>query len=244
MLGQHYDLDVTELSNRPILLMEEERHRLARELHDDLLQHLTALGLQLDLCRRLCHDSSSAALVDELAQLKGCWQQSLATMRELVEESGPRFWQGGSLGGAVLRFARDWEEQTSVEVRVDLRHLPESRLGGEQGEALIYIVTEALRNTDQHARASCVTIRAEDDAEALRLFVQDDGVGFDLNGVTADYPRQGLGLAGMRERARGADGELYIESEPGRGTTVRLVLPLLGVRRRLRKTSTGPRTIQ
>lgn len=165
-------------------------------------------------------------------------------MRELVEESSPRFWQGGSLGGAVLRFARDWEEQTSIKVSLDLRHLPESRLGGEQGEALIYIVTEALRNTGQHARASCATIWAEDNAETLRVLVQDDGVGFDLDSVTADYPRQGLGLAGMRERARGAGGELLVESEPGRGTTLTLVLPLRGLPGRSRKTSAGPRTIQ
>jgi signal transduction histidine kinase len=244
MLGHHYELSVTDLSNRPILLMEEERHRLARELHDDLLQHLTALGLQLDLCHRLCRDSNSAALVDELAQLKGCWRESLATMRELVEESNPRFWQGGSLGGALLRFARDWEEQTGVEARVDLPQLPESRLGGEQGEALIYIVAEALRNTDQHAQASCVTIRAEDNAETLRVLVQDDGVGFDLTSVTAAYPRQGLGLAGMRERARWAGGELLIRSEPARGTTLTLVLPLMGLPRCSRKASTGPRTVQ
>jgi two-component system sensor histidine kinase DegS len=244
MLGHHYDLDVTELSNRPILLMEEERHRLARELHDDLLQHLTALSLQLDLCRRLCQNSSSAALIDELALLKGCWQQSLATMGELVEESNPRFWQGGSLSGAVLRLARDWEERTNIEVSVDLRHLPESRLGGEQGVALIYIVTEALRNAGQHAGASCVTVWAEDDAETLRVFVRDDGVGFDLNSVAADYPRQGLGLAGMRERARGAGGELSIESEPGLGTTLTLVLPLRGLTERGVRTSPGRGAIQ
>jgi signal transduction histidine kinase len=244
MLGYYYDQRADAPSNRPILLMEEERHRLARELHDDLLQHLTALSLQLDLCRRLCHNTNSAALIDELAQLKGCWQQSLAIMKELVEESNPRFWQGGSLGGAVLRFARDWKQQTNIEVSVDLRHLPESRLGGEQGEALIYIVTEALRNTGQHSHASCVAVWAEDNAETLRVCVQDDGVGFDLHSVAADYPRQGLGLAGMRERAQGAGGELLMESKPGRGTTLTLVLPLRGLPGRGERTPAGRRTIQ
>ena len=244
MLGHYYDLRATTLSNRPILLMEEERHRLARELHDDLLQHLTSLGLHLDLCRRLCHTSDSAALQDELTQLKDCWERSLTTMRELVEERSPRFWQGGSLRGTVLRFARDWEEQTGIRVSLDLKHLPEGRLGGEQGEALIHVVTEALRNTDRHARAARATIRAERKTEFLRVFVQDDGVGFDPNSVTADYPRRGLGLAGMRERAQGAGGELLIESEPGRGTTLTLIFPLRVLPEGLKKTSEGPRTVQ
>jgi hypothetical protein len=230
MLGHYDDHFATRLSNRPILLMEEERHRLARELHDDLLQKLTALGLRLDLCMKLSRKSDSATLEEELAQLKGCWEESLSSMRHLVEADHLRFRQGAGVRGAVLRFADKCREQNGVRVSLDLRCLPESRLHIEQGAALVHIVGEALRNAHQHACATCVTIWAEDSGESLQVFIEDDGVGFDVHSVTADYPRRGLGLAWMRERARGAGGELLIESEPGRGTILTLVLPLWSIR--------------
>jgi two-component system sensor histidine kinase DegS len=226
MLGHYDDYVATRLSNRPILLMEEERHRLARELHDDLLQKLTALSLRLDLCRQLSLNSNHAALQEQLVQLKRCWEESLASMRQPVQHSSPHSGQDDTVFGAVVRLVRECEEHSGVRVTIDLEGLPESRLHSAQREALVHILAEALRNIRQHACAKCASIRAQHSGEALRVIVEDDGVGFDLRSVLADYPRRGLGLAGMLERAQRAGGELMIESEPGRGTILTVVIPV------------------
>jgi two-component system sensor histidine kinase DegS len=232
MLGHYDDHVATRLSNQPILLMEEERHRFARELHDDLLQKLTALSLRLDPCRQLSLTNNSAALQEELAQLKRCWQESLASMRQPVEDSRPHFGQGDPVFTAVVRLAGEFEEQSGIRVSIDLGCLPESRLHSAQREALVHILAEALRNTRQHACAKGASIRAQHSGEALRVIVEDDGVGFDLRSVLADYPRRGLGLAGMMESARHAGGGLQIESKSGRGTVLTLVIPLQGLQER------------
>jgi signal transduction histidine kinase len=226
MQGHYFDLVATEMSNRPIMLMEAERHRLARELHDDLLQTLTALRLSIDLCGRLSSSNDSAALEDELVQLKNSWVKSLSTMRELVVQSTPGSREHSGLREAMRHCALECERESNIAVSLDLGDLPERRLDGEQSMALSYIVREALRNTRHHACASRVLVRAENRADSLRVHIEDDGTGFDLSSVVADYPHRGLGLAGMWERAQSAGGQLSIESAPGRGTAVTLTLPL------------------
>lgn len=230
MQGHYFDLVATEMSNRPIMLMEAERHRLARELHDDLLQTLTALRLSIDLCGRLSSKNDSTALEDELLRLKNCWEKSLSTMRELVGQTSPGSREHAGLREAMHRFGRECEGQYDIAVSFDLGDLPEHRLSSEQSAALFRIVQEALGNTCHHACASHVLIRGENSGDSLHVHIEDDGIGFDMRSVIADYPYRGLGLAGMRERAQGAGGRLGIESEPGRGTAVALTLPLSDIR--------------
>jgi signal transduction histidine kinase len=222
----YFDLCTTELSNRPILLMEEERHRLARELHDDLLQTLTALGLRLDLCRQLSSKNDSAALEEELARLKILWERSLNAMRELDAGASGCAQDDDSLSEAISYLADWYEQQAGIEVSLNLERLPESKLSGGQRGTILRIIQEALRNVHQHASASRVLIRAANSTDGLQVHIQDDGVGFCLDSVTSDYPLQGLGLAGMVERARVEGGQLLIESEPGLGTSLTLILPL------------------
>jgi signal transduction histidine kinase len=226
MQRHYFDLCTTELPNRPILLMEEERHRLARELHDDLLQTLTALGLRLDLCRQLSTRNDSAALEMELARLKAAWERSLDAMRELDAGAIAGTSDEDNLGEALSYLASCYEEQTGIEVVLDLGRLPEHELSGGQKGTLRRIVQEALRNVHQHASASRVVISAANSEDSLRVRIEDDGAGFSLASVTSEYPRRGLGLAGMVERAQAYGGRLLIESEPGRGTSLTLTLPL------------------
>jgi signal transduction histidine kinase len=226
MQGHYFDPLAMETSNRPIMLMEAERHRLARELHDDLLQTLTALRLILDLCGQLSFDKDSAALEDNLVRLGDLWEKSLSAVRELMTQAGPDPSEYAGLREAVGHLAHECEGQSDIAVSLDLGHLPERRLSEEKTSAILSIVEEALRNTCHHTRASSVLIRAEKNADSLRVHIEDDGAGFDVSSVIADYPRRGLGLAGMWERAQGAGGQLTIKSAPGRGTGVTLTLPL------------------
>jgi signal transduction histidine kinase len=226
MLQHYFDLCAAESSNRAILLMEEERHRLARELHDDLLQILTALGLRLDLCRQLSNKNDHAALEVELARLKSCWERSLDALRQLDAGASGYVPENDSLAEAISCLADWYEEQTGIEVGLNLEHLPESELSTGQRGTLLRILQEALRNVQQHASASCILIWAQNSADAVRVRVEDDGVGFNLSRVTSEYPLEGLGLAGMVEGARAEGGQLLIDSKPGRGTSLTLILPL------------------
>ena len=240
MQGHYDELVGVEATNRPILLMEEERHRLARELHDDLLQTLSAVGLRLELCRQLSRSNKSSALEVELARLKTCLEESVTIMRHLVVESPSLLADGESLGKAIECFAREYERETGIVVTLDLGRLPEDKMCREQRAAVLRIVQEALRNTSRHSQASRVQIRAADETETLRVSIEDDGDGFHLPRVTAGYPHQGLGIAGMRERAWAVGGQLVIESEPGRGTSMALSLPLRGSKEWTPSTSSGP----
>jgi signal transduction histidine kinase len=226
MQRDYFDLFPAETPNRRIMLMEAERHRLARELHDDLLQTLTALRLSIDVCGRLSSNGDSTALEDELARIRGCWEKSLSTMKELMVQASPGSREQASLRDGISCLALECERQFHVAVSLDLVDLPGRVLNGEQSTALFYIVQEALRNTCHHAGASRVLVRAVNGASSLQVSIEDDGTGFDLSSVISRYPRLGLGLAGMRERAQGVGGQLVIESTPGRGTAVTFTLPL------------------
>jgi len=199
---------------------------MARQLHDDLLQTLAALGLRLDLCRQLSRRNDSAALELELARLKTAWERSLDAMRELDTVAGGGTSDEDGLGEALSYLASWYEEQTGIEVVLDLERLPDNELSSGQRGTLRRIVQEALRNVHQHACASRVVISAANNEGSLQVRVEDDGVGFSLASVTSEYPRRGLGLAGMVERARAYGGQLLIESEPGTGTSLTLLLPL------------------
>lgn len=226
MQRHYFDPYAAELSNRPILLMEEERHRLARELHDHLLPALTSLGLRLDLCGQLTSKNDSGALEEELARLKTCWERSVDALRELDAGASDRGRDGDSLGEAIRHLARRYEEQTGIEVSFGFERFPEDQLSGRQRETVLRIIQEALRNVHQHASASRVLIQAANRKDSLQMRIEDDGVGFGLASVMSDYPVRGLGLAGMVEGARAEGGQLVIESECGKGTTLTLSLPL------------------
>jgi len=127
---------------------------------DDLLQTITALGLRLDLCRQLWSKNDSAGLEEELARLETCWEQSLNAKRELDAVGSGGAPDDDSLSEAIGYLAGWYEDQTGIEVSLNLERLPESQLSSGQKGTLVRIIQEALRNVHQHASASCVLIWA------------------------------------------------------------------------------------
>jgi len=224
--GVTYAVSRARLCRQDLLVLKRERHRLVRELCDGPLQRLTGLSLRLDLCRQLMCSKEPRALDDELAQLQLDLHKIMTDVRELmVELRCPRL-ATLSLSDVVSRYARDYEERTGLRVVVDLTGPPSDELECEQKLATFRILQEAMRNVRRHARASEIRIRATRQGSSLRVSVEDDGEGFNLLGVTASYPRRGLGLAGMQERAKAVGEEVEIDSQLGQGTRVTLALPL------------------
>jgi signal transduction histidine kinase len=206
----------------------EERHRIAREIHDGLAQTLANALLQTDMCAAAAQ-SAPSSLARELTELRSLLEQAMREMRQFMAEL--RRTEGGDdrLVAALERLAREMERRHHLAVSVtasgDDAHLPPA-----VRHALLAITRQALANVQAHARATRATIRAQITGEWCALSVADNGIGFDVHAYRAG-PAAGhhLGLPSMEERAGLVGGRLVIDSEPARGTTITVQVPL-GVR--------------
>lgn len=208
-----------KLSQRLICAHEEERARLARELHDDITQRLARLAIDAGRVERTVAPPQVTETMREVREglvrlSEDVHSLSYRLHSSLLEDLG----LAEALKAECERFSR----QESVFAEVKLRELPPT-LPGDASLGLFRIAQEALRNVARHARARNVevTLRLLDDG--LQLAVRDDGSGFDLS---RKPDHTSLGLASMRERVALLGGELDIESAPGHGTTVVAWVPL------------------
>jgi two-component system sensor histidine kinase UhpB len=199
---------------------EEERRRLARDLHDEVNQALTAILLRLEA---LAHDSPPDR-VEELSELKRLVNQAMEELLNLARQLRPSALDDHGLMPAIETQLKRFASRTGVEVKLDRDGEPDT-LAEDVQTAVYRILQEALANVGRHAGATVVSVELTVDPERLELHVRDDGAGFDpasLSRKNGDGPGAGLGLSGMAERARLAGGELDVLSAPGGGTTVSL----------------------
>jgi signal transduction histidine kinase len=199
---------------------EEERQRIAKELHDEPVQALVHLCRQLDLLAEEAPEGDGREGIVEVRSLATSINDDL---RRIAKGLRPPSLDDLGLVAAVRRLAKDLEQRhgLKVELRVAGRR---SRLPTDTELALFRIAQEALRNVERHSAATRVEVALQFTAGAVRLRIRDDGRGFDS---AADWARAGsLGLIGMQERATLLGGELEVESAAGHGTTVRASLPV------------------
>ncbi|HEX8752570.1 MAG TPA: sensor histidine kinase [Solirubrobacterales bacterium] len=194
---------------------EEERARVARDLHDEVNQSLTGLLLRLEALR----EAAPPELEPELAETKALANQAMRELLSLARQLRPTALDdlglAAALAGQVEQLARgDLDAQVSVEG--DFSDL------GDDAQLVVYrVAQEALSNAARHSGAERIRVRlARQAGGGVDLEVTDDGRGFAF-----EASERGLGIAGMRERALLVGGELTIESRPGHGTTVRLTVP-------------------
>jgi len=194
---------------------EEERARVARDLHDEVNQSLTGLLLRLEAAR----EAAPPELEDELAETKALANQAMQELLSLARQLRPTALDDlgliAAVGGQVEQLSRG-ELRAEFAVQGDFSDLEDDT------QLVVYrVAQEALSNATRHSGADHVTVRLRRSVEdGVALEVTDDGRGFAF-----DESEGGLGLAGMRERALLIGGDLTIESRPGRGTSVRLVIP-------------------
>ena len=199
---------------------EEERARIARELHDELGQQLTGIRMEVSwLGGRML--ATQAGLVDKVSSIKGEIDQTIATVRRISSELRPLVLDDLGFGAAAAWYVEQFRNRTGLPVELSLPDL-EPEHGGAVATALFRILQESLTNVARHAAAGRVEVRLMSADGAWLLRVTDDGVGF------TDWPESGhdIGLVGMRERARALGGRLIVISAPGRGTTVEASIPL------------------
>ena len=198
----------------------EERNRLAREIHDTLVQGLTGIIMQLETADAFLEGAQSDRGRETLRQAIALTRSNLEEARRSVLDLRAAPLEGRSLDQALATLIRDWQTEAKVKITFEVsgsRPLP-ARI-----EAGLYrIAQEALTNVVRHARAHRATVRWLTTPRYTQLSVEDDGVGFDVAQIQADRH----GLVGMQERARLLGGTLKLHSRPRRGTQLQITIPL------------------
>jgi two-component system sensor histidine kinase UhpB len=196
---------------------EEERARVARDLHDEVNQSLTALLLRLEAAREKAPPELAAELAETKALANRAMEELLALARQLRPTALDDLGLKAALAGHVKELGHQGELRASFEARGDFSDLP------ADVQLVVYrVAQEALANASRHAGAERVSIRLTRESERVELDVSDDGSGFSF-----EEAERGLGIAGMRERALLVGGDVRIESRPGSGTRVLLRVPAL-----------------
>jgi signal transduction histidine kinase len=212
------------LLDRTVEAREEERIRVAADLHDGPIQRLASLTYMAELARtRLerCGDEADALLV---ASLGNQVSQEIGALRRLMAELRPPALDDWGLPVALIEYADQFQEHTGVRCIVDA-HLP-ARLQPACETVLYRVTQEALANVHKHARAATVRITLWAAAAAVWLEVRDDGRGFDVAKTEQFLGRDHYGLAGMRQRVEMAGGACQIRSREGAGSAVLVTIPL------------------
>jgi len=206
-------------------VQEEERRRIARELHDDTSQALYALSRQVDnFARNNSHQAPNTTAF--LKELQEQLNKTLQGIRRFTQELRPSMLDDLGLLATLRWQVSDLEKQSGVEVRLTVIGI-ERRFSAEMELTIFRIVQEALRNVEKHARASKVEVKIEFCEGKTKISIGDNGKGFDSGRSLADLPREGkLGIAGMEERVRLLNGNMRIESKPDKGTKVMIEVPI------------------
>ena len=212
------------LLSRLLRAQEEERRRVAGEIHDDPLQKMTAMAMRLDMMRRSLTDPEQLAALNGVIEIT---HTTIDRLRHLLFALHPSVLEESGLAAAVRVLLDDLQREVGTvgTLRNDLRAEPP-----DHARTIAYrIVQEAITNVRKHARARTAEVALAERDGGLEVVIADDGRGFDPRSIAAPE-QQGaephIGLASMRERAETAGGTLTIRTEPGRGTTVELWLPV------------------
>jgi signal transduction histidine kinase len=209
----------SEVSRHLVRAQEEERKRISRELHDGTGQGLMVLRLYLGMLGAGQLDLESQSKVQEAL---GLLDHTIEDLRRIIGRLSPQTLERLGLLPAIRKEVRDVSRNTGL--KADL-HLPPGlpRLDTEVELAIYRSVQEALHNITKHSRATHFRVSLEDGDGFLRLLVEDDGIGFTRKKCTQS---NSFGLWGMRERITALGGKLRVRSELGKGTVLRITLPV------------------
>ncbi|NLG61942.1 MAG: sensor histidine kinase [Candidatus Cloacimonetes bacterium] len=210
-----------EVNQRALAAAEDERLRISRELHDGTAQTLAALRVRLKLARTISDPAKQAGLLEEISEEIS---SAIDEVRRMARGLRPPALDMLGLAPAIESRARAIAEAGGL--RLELAVQDQERLLSPEAELAVYrIVQESLSNVVRHAGAETVFVGMQRKDGVLEIVVRDDGRGFDLD-YTLDDSGRGLGLFGMQERASYIGGTVDIDTSPGRGTEVRVRVPI------------------
>jgi len=214
------------LTSRLMTAQEEERRRIARELHDDINQRLALLAIDMGNM-----EAVPGVMTDQAKQTVQTLAQRLATIsddvRRMAYQFHPSILDDLGLSAALSHMVNEWSVSTGIKTVIVQEEIADP-LPRAIASCLYRIAQESLANVMKHAKASRVELELTCDGQEITLSICDSGIGFNLEAVQAQH--LGLGLVNMRERVRSVRGRLNIQSEPGRGTHITVQIPLPGAR--------------
>jgi signal transduction histidine kinase len=219
----HQKQELERLSSQLMQAQEDERRRIARELHDEVGQALTALKLELAIAERCV---SPAAGASHLTEARAITDRALHSVRDMSQLLHPSMLDDLGLPDTATWYLRGFSRRTGITSELVVERL-ERRLDPEVESCTYRIIQEAVTNVARHAQASLCRVEIARTDASLRISIEDDGKGFDQ----AADPRaasRGLGLVGVRERVARLGGTLRVESRVGAGTRLMVELPVPG----------------
>lgn len=207
------------LAGRLMTAEDDERRRIARNLHDDLTQRLAFLAIDLG---KLAGQAPSAEAAARLRPLQQRAADAAENVRQISHQLHPSILDDIGLEGALEQYCEDFSERTGIATHFRSRDVPEL-LAPEIASSVYRIAQESLRNVSKHAQAKEAWVTVETLDGELNLTVQDNGIGMPPESTS---PGTRIGIASMKERAHLVKGNLSINSEHGEGTQVSVVVPL------------------
>lgn len=208
-----------ELSARLLHAHEEERKAIARELHDEVGQSLTGVLLEMANLSTLIRNQKAALLEPKAAEIKKLVEDSIVVVRNMALLLRPPMLDDLGLLPALQWQAREVTRRSGIRVKIAAEGMPEN-LPDDLKTCIYRVVQEAVHNVMQHADANTVRVSIRIEEGRIYLSIQDDGKGFPSKG------ERGMGLLGMEERVSHLGGSFAVESEPGEGAIVRVILPV------------------
>ena len=207
------------------VLVLEEKNRIARDLHDGLLQSLASLDLRFEVCRKAFHDLPPPIL-EELQQFQKIVRDEYTQLRSYMKRLKTPAFAGQELQEALEAYARTFEKESGLKVRLNLPNQPIG-FSRSTGREVYQIIHEALANVRKHARANGVEIRLEEQDGVARLMISDDGCGFPAGSKEAPEGAVKAWPWSIHERTRTLGGKLRVESTAAKGAKLLLEIPVL-----------------
>ena len=215
--------ELVRLSSRLLQVQEDERRRIARELHDEVGQALSALKLELAVAA----PHGTAALADEsLAEARAITDRALQAVRDLSQGLHPAMLDDLGLPETADWYLRAFSRRTGIASELSVDRF-DTRLAPEIEICAYRVIQEAVTNVARHAAATSCRVQIVCAPASLHVLVEDNGRGFQPT-VSRAPDNRGLGLVGLRERVAGLGGALHVDSRPGAGTQLAVELPLAG----------------
>jgi signal transduction histidine kinase len=216
--------ELERLSARLMEVQEQERTRIARELHDEIVQNLAVLKIDITQAETL-PEHRAKDRKERLARARELAERTMKTLRNIMTLLRPSMLDDLGLGAALQWLTEDFQRRSGVSCAYSENGI-EDNLPDAVKTCVYRVIQEALHNCEKHAGATRVNVKVVRDEQGLVAEVRDNGRGFNTAGPPGQATRGHFGLLGMRERAISLGGVLAIESTPQQGTSVRLTLPL------------------
>ena len=223
---RHLQEQMRHLSHQLLTVQEEERKRISRELHDEIVQTLTGINMQLANLKAAAA-MNSKGLQKKISSTQRLVEKSVEIVHRFARDLRPTLLDDLGLVPALHSFMKDFTRRTGI--RIHFTAFAPARLDqldSARRTAFYRLAQEALTNVARHAHASHIRVTVQKLARAMTMEIADNGKGFELDRVLSAKRNNRLGVLGMRERVEMVGGQFGIESAPGRGTTIRARIPV------------------